>query len=235
MKPLAELIEVDDPAVEGIRKWVDASEREVVLGSPARESSELSLERIGVSRRSTLGGVIFDLGSIVVDGWLRILGSDFSDRSRSIDLWNGIPSPGRPPQRVPGILLIADDIVGGLYAISDGKLASAKRGTICYYSPGALEWISMRVGYTAFVSWVLTGSFPKWRDKYTWDGWRGEAVQIGFDEALSVYPFLFSAGRPIKDRSRRRVPVGELFSLYVNELPAQVRRKAGSDGSGGSA
>ena len=41
---------------------------------------------------------------------------------------------------------------------------------------------------------------------------------------LSIFPFPFAKGPPIAERSRRAVPVAELWTLYAVDLPAQLSK-----------
>ena len=44
------------------------------------------------------------------------------------------------------------------------------------------------------------------------------------DRGISVYPFLFASGENISKRSRRPVPIQELWTLLVEEVPRQLGR-----------
>lgn len=74
-----------------------------------------------------MGAIVYETGGLLIDhGWLRILGSGHARLPRSIASWNqgrtifGDVDP-------PGYLLVADDVVGGLFAINGGQLGP-KRG-----------------------------------------------------------------------------------------------------------
>jgi len=49
-----------------------------------------------------------------------------------------------------------------------------------------------------------------------WDGWKSEVCQLTGDQSINFYPFLFTQGPPLKDRSRRPVPVAEQYWLQLD-------------------
>ena len=59
-----------------------------------------------------------------------------------------------------------------------------------------------------------------------WKGWEADARALGGGQAFSIAPFLWTEGPPIGERSRRAVPVGELWDLHVVELPRQMGQVA---------
>lgn len=119
--------------------------------------------------------------------------------------------PGLPPS----FLLIADDVLGGFFAIDGGGLG-LQSGKVCYLAPDTLTWENTGLSYSDFIVWCFSGDLEKYYRDLRWPGWQDEVSAVPGDRALSIYPFLSCAGPPIADRSRRPVPVDEIYELYVD-------------------
>src|SRR5438105_2390913 len=97
----------------------------------------------GGERRGTqLNGINLSPGLFLDSGWLRVLGAGGHPRfCRSLPAWN--------EGRSEGFYLIADDAVGGSFALNGGALG-ADRGKVYYYAPDALRWEACDFGYSEF-------------------------------------------------------------------------------------
>src|SRR5262245_20953998 len=114
MRPLDELINVDDPGMPLVREWVAAAVRPVEILPPSDEREDALLET-QVTTRSPMGAIVYETGGILIDhGWLRILGSGHPRLARTLPGWNG--------GRSDGFFLVADDAIGGFFAINGGGL-----------------------------------------------------------------------------------------------------------------
>lgn len=229
MKPLDELIDRDDPGWPLVHKWIaEASNHVEALAPPSDAAREGALLYMQVTTRSPMGAIIFESGGIFVDhAWLRILGSGHPRLPRSLPGWNfkrSFSASGEPPP----FLLIADDVVGGFFAVDGGGLGLG-RGNVCYFSPSSLAWQSTNLGYSEFLVWCFRGDLAKYYEDVRWEGWQDEARAVRGDQAMSIYPFLSCAGPPIAERSRRAVGVAEIYDLNVEQLagliPAVRKRK----------
>jgi hypothetical protein len=49
-----------------------------------------------------------------------------------------------------------------------------------------------------------------------WPGWEHDVATLDGDQAFSVYPPLWAEGPPIAERSRKGVPVDELFGVAMS-------------------
>jgi hypothetical protein len=193
MKPLYELINRDDPGWPVVQQWIaEATNPVEILPPPDDATRERALLDMQVTTRSPMGGIIYESGGIFVDyGWLRILGSGHPRLPRSLPAWNfkrSFSVSGQPPP----FLLIADD--------------------------GTLAWESTHLGYSEFLVWCFRGDLAKYYEDVRWLGWQDEARAVRGDQALSIYPFLSSAGPPIAARSRRAVGIAEIYDLHVGQI-----------------
>jgi hypothetical protein len=161
-----------------------------------------------------MGAVIYESGGILVDhGWLRILGSGHPRLPRSLPEWNArraFDGSGQPPPFV----LVADDIVGGFYAIDGGGLGRT-RGNVCYFAPDTLEWEDMQRGYSDFLVWCFSGDLARYYESLRWPGWEEETRGVRGDQALGIYPFLSCKGPAIGERHRKPVPIAEIYGMFV--------------------
>lgn len=214
MKPVAELLDVDDPAWPLLSGWVDSSDavQRLPIDAPAGEDC---LHRLQVSARSVMGAMALHTGGVLIDhGWLRLLGGGASGLVDLATL-NRAELTGEASN---GFLLVAFDVVGGRFAVNGGGL-EGKPGDVAYWGPDSLTWVSLGTGYSNFVQWATSGGgVADFYADLRWDGWVEEVQQVRLDQGISVYPPLCTAeSNPIESTSRRAVPWPELHGL-LDEL-----------------
>lgn len=218
-RTLVELVDTKEPGIDLVRQWFAEASNDVELLSCSREDGELTLLALQVTTRSPLGAVAYETGGLLIDhGWLRILGAGCPRLPRGLADWNGLDSGDR---RLPGALLVGDDAVGGFFAVNGDGLPGPA-GNVFYLAPDTLEWEDLELGYSAWLRWTLSGDLAGFYESFRWDGWRGEVSELSGDRAFSIIPFLFTEGPPVGERSRRPVPIEELWGLYAIELPRQL-------------
>jgi hypothetical protein len=213
MRTYAELLS-GDSAWPKIQAAANATERVNLL--PAnRDAARACLEDLQVTTRSPLGAIAHETGGVLVDScWLRLLGSGHPRLTRTLGGWNrtlGIP--------YTDFLVVADDIVGGVFAINGGALHGPK-GNVHYFAPDALDWENTTLGYGDFLNWAFAGDLKLFYKMSRWDGWEEDSKKVTGDRALSLYPPPWSSeGRDISKASRKSVP-----AMDVYELEDRVRR-----------
>jgi len=116
--------------------------------------------------------------------------------------------------KAPPFLLIGDDVVGGFFAINGGALGLTP-GNVFYFAPDSLEWEDLGRGYSEFIQWCFSGDLGSFYEGTRWPGWEKEAATLPGDRAYSIYPPLWAQGPPVGERSRRDVPLAELYDMYV--------------------
>jgi len=216
LKKLHELINRDDPGWPIVQQWTaEATNLVEVLPPPDAAARERALLDTQVTTRSPMGAIIYESGGIFADhGWLRILGSGHPRLPCSLPGWNFKRSFSSTGQSPP-FLLIADDVVGGFFAI-DGGLR-LEPGKVCYFAPGTLAWESTHLGYSDFLVWCFRGDLAKLYENVRWPGWQDETRDVRGDQAFSIYPLLSCSGPPIAERSRRPVALSEIYDLHVGQ------------------
>ena len=207
MRTLNELLESEDPAFPLIRQWADEADLPVELLPPSagREDVLLSLQ---VTTRSPLGAIAYETGGILVDdGWLRILGSGHGKLGRNIATWN--------EGRAQGFLLVADDVLGGFFAINGGALGP-DQGKMYYFAPETLAWEALEIGFTAFVAWAFTRQLRQFYGRPSGAAADFDELPLSGELCLTFYPFLWTQEGSLKTSSRRAIPVQEQWTLNLD-------------------
>ncbi|AQR70000.1 hypothetical protein BZG29_17940 [Janthinobacterium sp. LM6] len=223
MRTLNELLDSEDPAFPLIKQWASEADLPVELLPPSagREDVLLSLQ---ITTRSPLGAIAYETGGILVDGgWLRILGSGHDKLERNIATWN--------EGKADGFLLVADDVLGGFFALNGGALGP-DQGQLYYLAPETLEWEALEIGYTAFVEWAFTSQLRQFYGRQSGDAHGFEELPelpLPGDLCLNFYPFLWTQEGSLKTSSRRAIPVQEQWALNLDlqqkllDAPADAR------------
>jgi len=227
-RPIQELIEQKEPAWPTVQTWLNASANlvEVLPADPVRRDTALFDTQ--VTTRSPMGAVVYHTGGLLIDhGWLRVLGSGHARLSRSLPAWNKGHST-KPEGKSAGFWLVADDIVGGFFALDGGALGPGK-GEVFYFAPDSLRWEPMKgMNYSQFLVWSFSPNLNQFYQSMRWVGWEVEVSSLSGDQAFSFYPFLWTKeGKDIALCSRKPCPVAEIFSLNVIEFPGRLQSKTG--------
>lgn len=206
MRPLSELISTDDSALPIIEELAAKVSGRCVVLPPRPDSGEI-LYRTQITTRSPMGAVVYHTGGIVVDRWIRIIGSGSSIIERNLPDWNS--------SRADGFYLIGDDVVGGFFAIDGGGLGFEK-GHVCYWAPDSLDWISLERGYTDFLVWALTMDTMDFYADLRWSSWEAEVSSVPGDRCFGFYPFLWTAEGSTFKSKRAIVPAQEAFDMKID-------------------
>jgi hypothetical protein len=231
MRTLDELINTQDPCWPFVQKSIAAAKNHVeILPRPNDFERAEALRSIQVTTRSPMGALVFESGGLLIDhGWIRVLGAGHAKLPRSLPGWNSSVFADTGHERP--YWLIADDALGGFFAWDTGVLGSPQM--VFYHAPDTLKWENMNVDYSGFLNFCFHGDLDGYYGQLRWQNWVEEVSKLGGDQGLFVQPFLVTNGRdplvpnephsrvPIGERSRKPVPIRELYELYVNELHKQ--------------
>ena len=213
MRTLEELIDINEPAIQLLRQWVDESEVPCEILEPGAERGEVLLD-LQVTTRSTLGAIAYETGGVLIDdGWVRLLGSGHTRLSRNLSTWNS--------QRANGFLLIGDDVVGGFFAINGGALGDDV-GSVYYWAPDSLDWECLELGHTDFVNAFMSDRISMFYEGLRWPTWRSDIRELSNDQCYSYYPFLWTKEGSIEDSNRAIIPAGEAFDVKL-DIVRQLR------------
>jgi hypothetical protein len=195
---------VTDPAWPDVQAWIRAAKNGVDVLPPDLARREELREKVGVSLGAALGAIIHESGGILVDrGWLRILGSGC--------------------ERLPRValvdrewILIADDVVGGFFALHPPE------GEVKYLPPDTLEWEGLGIKYSAWFRWSLSEQLGAFYHDYRAQGWEERIRTLQPDQGFLIYPPAWTKGPHYYERSWKPVPMTELYHLAF-EVRDQLR------------
>lgn len=223
-RSLRELLDTHEPAWTLVQGWLAEARHAVAVVPAERTRGEQTLFQLQVTARSPLGAVALETAAIVVDhGWLRVLGAGSEHLRDSLLTFNGLAddTARNLPEPIAGALVIAHDAIGGFFALNGGAF-QGERGAVYYFAPDTLEWEPLHLSYTGFLRWVLTDSLNAFYAPLRWPGWEQEVAALGGDQGFSISPFLWlREGGPVGARSRRAVPITELWALH-RDLARQI-------------
>ena len=150
-----------------------------------------------VTTRSPMGATRYGCGGILIDhGRLRILGSGRKRLNRGIyDFTLG--KSFAEARRMPSYLLVADDVLGGFFAIN-GSAFAGEAGNVFYYAPGSGEWEDCEMGYSQFVYWALCSDSQKFYEPFRWEGRREDVASLSPDKTMFALPPLLWRDTDIK-------------------------------------
>jgi hypothetical protein len=216
MRPIEELINKEDSGWELVKEWRKEAKNEIEILERDSTKADLALFRTQVTTRSPMGAIIYETGGIIVDnGWIRILGSGSEKMKRSLPEWNKGKSFEEYGQ-APPYLLIADDAIGGFFALNGGGFGNQDLGKIYYFSPDNLEWESLDIGYSDFILWTFTGEIDKFYEGLRWKKWKKEVKDTGADRVMNFYPFLWTKYDDLEKSSRQDVPIEETWTMQMD-------------------
>ncbi|MDO6433481.1 DUF2625 domain-containing protein [Flavitalea sp. BT771] len=211
MRPIEDLINNKEAGWILVQEWIDQAKNKVEVLARDSVKAKDALYKTQVTTRSPMGAVIYSTGGILVDdGWIRILGSGSIRLPRSLPEWNNGKTFSEYGQK-PLFYLVADDAIGGFFAINGGALGSDP-GKMYYLSPDNLEWEPMEETYTEFLLFCFSGDLEKYYEGHRWNGWRKEVASLPGEKTFNFFPFLWTKeGKDINKVSRKAVPVEEQY------------------------
>jgi hypothetical protein len=204
---LHELINADDPAMPIVREWISRAVRPVEILVPS-SSRDNVLVQMQVTTRSPMGAVAYETGGILIDrGWLRVLGSGHPRLTRTLPGWN--------MNRGVGFYLVADDAVGGFFAINGGALGGDLKN-LYYFASDTLRWEPLNFGYSASLEWACTGKYDVFCHALRWPGWEVDVAAVQGDRCLITWPPLWTKEGHGPSAHRANVPVEEAWGVQMD-------------------
>lgn len=146
-----------------------------------------------INQNSLLGTIVYYTGGIIVDDWIRIYGSgkaNFYQRNQDFPCTN---------------ILVAEDILGGLFAIMDA-------GTIGYFAPDTLQWEDNDLTYSEFLYWCFHGDTDTYYKDNRWCTWKEDISTLPIENGIAFYPFLWAKAE-LEERIRKEIPLAEIIRL----------------------
>jgi hypothetical protein len=208
MKKAVELSRTTDPGWPLIQELIQTTSHNVTaLPTFSTVQTEKTLEALQVTTRSFLGAVAYHTGGIAIDyGWLRFLGSG---TSKLVDVVK--PNTTNGEFYTTDYMIVAYDVLGGIFALDGGGLGSEKPGNACYFSPDGLEWEDLGLGYGNLLEAFIGGLGKDFYTGLRWANWEKDTQNLELDQMFAFYPFLSTSQGGVDRSQRAIVPVKELL------------------------
>ena len=218
MRSIDELIDREEQGWFIIQKWMDSAKNKIEVLKCDTTKAKDALYKTQVTTRSPMGAIIYSTGGIIIDdGWIRILGSGCTRLDRSLPDWNKGKS-FKNFGECPSFFLVADDVIGGFFAINGGALGK-DLGKIYYFASDNLKWEPLGLSYSDFLHFCFNGDLENFYSGLRWKNWKNDVEKLNGSQAFSFYPFLWTKeGKDINKVSRKITPVEELYSFQMNKL-----------------
>jgi len=208
------LINKTDPAWPLVKKWIDAAKNKVEVLPVDSAKAKQALYNAQVSTYATLGSVIYNTGGIMVDnGWIRILGSGSERLNRDIASWNKEKTIKEFGDKIP-YLLIADDAIGGFFAINYGGLGPDIKN-VYYLEPNTLTWQPLGAGYGEFLIFCFDSDLNKFYKGLRWSTWNQFIGNLEGTKTYSFRPYLWEKDTDIEKCSRKLVGIEEMYRFNI--------------------
>lgn len=222
LRTLLQLVDTVDPAWPLVQAWCRGATNQNRVLPASREAGENALVHLQVTSRSPLGAIALETGGVVVDhGWVRVLGAASDVMKEGLVEWNNLGRANEPDQTVPKALLIGHDVTGGFFGLNGGRWVDDPGG-VYYWGPDTLAWTKLGTTYSGWLQWVLNGQLERFYETLRWAGWQEEIAPLSPDQGMSIYPFPWAPeGGPIASRSRRAIPLRELWEIS-QEMASQL-------------
>lgn len=217
MKPVGELINLQEPAWDFVSKWIGDAKNQVEVLSCDPIKAREALFHAQVTTRSPMEAIIYSTGGVLIDnGWIRILGAGNSKLNRSLPDWNKGKSFNDFGEGM-SFLLIADDAIGGLFAINAGKFAPDNFGIVYYLAPETLQWESLNQTYSDFLNMCFNGNLDQFYKGFRWENWKTDVSTLDGNNIYSLFPFLWTKeGQDIEHTSKKQVPIEEQYMFLMD-------------------
>lgn len=168
-----------------LRDWFTQAKNHYEILASYPEDASAALVGMQLSTRSPLGAMLYETGGVLIDhGWLRILGSGNEKLPRGLFDWN-FGKTFKQSGEQPSYLLIADDAIGGYFAINAGGIG-ADIGNVYYHHPKSQQWKTLNFGYSEFLGWALSSDLDEFYQDLRWENWQADVRKLQGHQILDL-------------------------------------------------
>ena len=222
MRPLEELINIDDSGWPFVLQWQEEAKNKVEILPKNGNRADSALFESQVTTRSPMGAIIYESGGILIDnGWIRILGAGHKRLDRELMEWNKGKSFNTIGEQ-PSFLLVADDAIGGFFALNNGGINEVGIGSVFYLSPDNLEWENLEISYSEFIVFCFSGDLELFYSGLKWNACETDIEKMNGNQGFHFYPYLFTLeGKDIEKVSKKVIPIQEIWEekmLLIHDL-----------------
>lgn len=193
-----------------IKNMLISSNKQLVINVDDLEDGIRAINILQITSKSALGSIILNTAGIVIDNWIRILGHD-NNTNRGILSYNSIGENG-VATKIDKMLIVADDVIGGIFALNAGKFTE-RIGEVWYFAPDTLEWVPLEMQYSELIAWIAHGNIDEFYSTIRWSTWKEDCKSVKFNEALLIYPFLWSNEIQLEKADKKIVIAEELLEI----------------------
>jgi len=228
--PMKTIQELNAPGKDSwlrIQRMAEHAKNKVEILAPDSVKASVALLQSQFSTNTNLGSIIYNSGGILVDGgWIRILGSGSKRLARSVPEWNaGKISAMRNDEMF--YLLVADDVLGGLFAIKASSVEELESiGQVFYYGPNSLSWQTTGLSYGGFISFCFNGNLKEFYEDFRWKGWQEEVPSIDCNSVISCYPLLWTREGLQMKVNRKQLAIQSQWNMYQGKPKPGSKQKA---------
>ena len=215
IRTLEELINISEPGWPFVQQMIDSAKNKIEVLPCDTSKRNLALYQLQVTSRTPMGAIIYNTGGILVDnGWIRILGSGSKKINRSVPDWN----KGKTYNNfgdIPRYYLIADDAIGGFFAVNNGFFGKAL-GKVFYLSADRLVWEPLNMTYTDFLYFCFSDNLNNFYGNLRWPNWKKDAAKLKGDKVFNFNPYLWTKeGKNINKNKRKIIAIEEQFQFNM--------------------
>ena len=227
MKPVKELIVTQESGWELIEQWKSTATNKIEFLPRDSQRADSSLFQMQLTTSSPIAAMVYGCGGVLVDnGWIRILGSGCNQINRSLPEWNNGKSNFLKGDG-SSFLLVADDALGGFFAVNTGGINEYDIGKVFYFGPNNLKWVTTGLGYNEFIVFCFSGDLEKFYKGFRWKSWQNDVGKLSTNEVISCYPLLWTDAGVGLESNRKVVPVQKQWEMYqVSDQKKVIAKKS---------
>ena len=216
-KSIEDLVDSKSPAWNQLLEMKAAARNPVEILPKEKSQAEKALLESQLPTSTYIGSMIYECGGMLVDnGWIRILGSGCSRLNRSLPAWNkGKSMAGSKMSN--SFLLVADDVLGGFFALKTEGTQIPDSCTVYYFGPNSLKWKSTGLNYRAFIGYCFSGNIKRFYGDFRWNGWEQDVAQMDGNQVISCYPLLWTKEALEMKSSRKVVTIQKQWESYPQQ------------------
>lgn len=189
-----------------IERMFERSQNKVRLKQSNNEDKNI-LEKLNVNEQSVLGQMLLNVSGVIINDYLRIWGSS----EPNILLLNDSVKQFYTGNK----LIVANDIWGGLFAISNGDFEGNVRD-IWYFAPDLLKWENLKINYAEFISWACGSGLGEFYQSFLSQDIDSIACKINVNQAILIYPFLWAKECNLETADKKIVSLEELVAINAD-------------------
>ena len=160
---------------------------------------------------TNFGILITQCGGVIAENVVRLLGSNRDPEYRDINMFNIKFGAGG------GLVILGDDIFGGIFAVNTGLLPECP-GNVIYFAPDTLEWEDLELKLSGLLAWLKDGDLAEFYGQFSAEEFAElKARNVGFNKVLSIYPPQWSAEFNTKDHDVREIDIYEYYRQQTQD------------------